>query len=181
MIALLIVLFFAITGITLNHPTWAFGDEESQTVESGTFPFAATGTDGSVNWLPIAEYVRSTYNVKGEVDSFSSTGSGATASGVIVFANPGYSADLNFELVSGTYDLTVTQQGLVAVMNDLHKGRDADSAWRWVIDVAAGFLVLIAVTGLVMQFYLRKRRRSALTVALLGGAISVALMLVTLG
>ncbi len=84
------------------------------------------------------------------------------------------------DVATGDYDLAVTQQGFVAVMNDLHKGRDTGSGWRWVIDVSAGFLVLISVTGLVMQFFLRKRRRSALTVAALGGAVSVALILVTL-
>ncbi|MEZ5375078.1 MAG: PepSY-associated TM helix domain-containing protein [Acidimicrobiales bacterium] len=180
MIALLIVLFFAVTGITLNHPTWVFGDEASETLESGTLPFATTTDDGNVDWLSIAEYVRTTYDVKGSVDNFSTTGSGDTASGVIVFLNPGYSADLNFDLASGDYDLRITQQGIVAVMNDLHKGRDAGSGWKWVIDVSAGFLVLISLTGLVMQFFLRKRRRSALTIAVLGGAVSIALMLVTL-
>ncbi len=181
MIALLIVLFFGATGITLNHPSWTFGDQGSETTESGTLPFPATSADGTVEWLPISEYMRSTHGVNGSVDNFATTGEGAAQTGTIVYKNAGYSADLVFDVATGDYEIVIAEEGLVAVMNDLHKGRDTGDTWRWVIDVSAGFLVVISLTGLVMQFFLRKRRRSALTVAVLGGAIAVALMLVTLG
>ena len=65
-------------------------------------------------------------------------------------------------------------------MNDLHKGRDANSTWKWVIDISAGFLVVISLTGLTMQFFLRKRRRSALIGAAVGGVVSIVLMYLTL-
>lgn len=35
MIALFIVLFFGVTGITLNHPDWTFGDATSRTANIG--------------------------------------------------------------------------------------------------------------------------------------------------
>ncbi len=181
MIALLIVLFFGATGITLNHPTWTFGDDATERTEAGTLPFPTMSADGTIDWLPIAEYMRSEHDVNGSVDNFSTTGDGAGETGTIVFKNAGYSADLEFEVTTGDYDLVISEEGLVAVMNDLHKGRDTGDGWRWVIDVSAAFLVVISLTGLVMQFFLRKRRRSALTVAALGGAIAVALILVTLG
>ena len=81
--------------------------------------------------------------------------------GTLSYRNPGYSADVSFSVSKGTYDLTVDQQGWVAVLNDLHKGRDAGSAWKWTIDVAAGVLVLIAASGLVLQLVVKLRRRSA--------------------
>lgn len=169
MIALLIVLFFGITGITLNHPDWTFGSETNQTSASGTLSVELRLEDGSIDWLSIAEEIRADYDVKGKVSDFGVTGS----EGNITFVNPGYAANLFFDATDGSFDLTVEQQGFVAVMNDLHKGRDSQSSWGWVIDLSAGFLVVISITGLTMQFFLRKRRRSALVSVAVGGVISV--------
>lgn len=176
MVALIIVLFFGITGITLNHPDWTFGDEVSVQTFSGEFSFDVVAAHDAVDYLAIAEYARSEYGVNGSVDSYGVT----NGTGSIAIRNPGYSADIFFDVETGTYDLTVNQEGFVAVMNDLHKGRDASSLWKWVIDISAGFLVLISLSGLAMQFFLRKRRRSALTTMVVGGVAVVVLIWVTL-
>lgn len=177
MIALVVILFFGITGLTLNHPSWTFGDAIETTTHAGTLPFTVTGDDGSVDFLSVSEYVRDTYGVTGSVDSFDAV----AGEGSIAYRNAGYAADLFFDLETGSFELTVEQQGWVGVMNDLHKGRDTGSAWSWVIDAAAVFLVVVALTGLVMQLFLRKRRFSALAWAAGGGVAVVAVALVTLG
>lgn len=176
MIALVIVLFFGITGITLNHPDWTFGDATSRSTTSGVLAADPTLGDGTIDWLTIAEEIRADYDIKGSVSDFGITGT----EGTITFVNPGYSADLFFDTTDDSFDLTVEEQGFVAVMNDLHKGRDSGSAWSWVIDVAAGILVAISLTGLVMQFFLRKRRRPALITAIVGGVISIMLIWITI-
>lgn len=176
MIALVVVLFFGLTGITLNHPDWTFGDDVDVTSDSGELPFAAASDDGTVDFLAISEYIRDEYGVTADVDSYSETNGQAS----IAYKNAGYAADVFVDVESGTYDVTIEQQGWVAVMNDLHKGRDTGSAWRWVIDLSAGFLVVVSLTGLLMQFFLRKRRRSALVSAAVGGAVVVALVWLTL-
>lgn len=176
MIALVIVLFFGVTGITLNHPSWTFGDDVDVTTVDGTLPVATTLDDGSVDFLAISEYVRDTYGVGGSVDSYDETNGQAS----IAYRNAGYAADLFVDVETGEFELTVEQQGWVAVVNDLHKGRDTGSTWRWVIDVAAGLLVVVSLTGLVMQLFLRKRRRSALVSAAAGGVLVVLLVMITL-
>lgn len=176
MVAFVIVLFFGVTGITLNHPTWTFGDGVDVTTESGNLPIATTMADGSVDFLSISEYVRDEYGVTGSVDSFDVT----NGEGSIAYKNPGYSAELFFDVATGEFELTTEQQGWVAVMNDMHKGRDTGAAWKLVIDLAAGFLVVISLTGLVLQLFLRKRRRPALSAAVIGGLAVVGLVVVTL-
>ncbi|MEZ5165781.1 MAG: PepSY-associated TM helix domain-containing protein [Acidimicrobiales bacterium] len=176
MIALLVVLFFGVTGITLNHPDWTFGDAVDTTTATGTLSASPTAPDGTVNWLPVAEEIRSQFGVKGTVSDFGASGTDAHIS----FVNPGYSADLFFDTATGTFELSVEQQGFVAVMNDLHKGRDTGSGWRWVIDLAAGFLILVSLTGLTMQLFLRKRRRSALITAAAGALLAVVAIWVTI-
>lgn len=182
MIALVVVLFFAATGLSMNHPEWTFGtDTTTETIE-GTFPFPTTmladdGVATSVDYLSISEYLRSNHDVSGTVDSFGATNGRAT----ILYRNPGYSADVGVDLDAGTFDLTVTQEGWVSVMNDMHKGQDTGDAWRWVIDVTAVFLVVISLTGLIMQFFLKKRRRSAFVAVGVGVALAGGLMAFALG
>lgn len=176
MVALLLTLFFGVTGITLNHPSWTFGADDVRTTAGGTLDFPVTGDDGAVDYLAISEYARSAHDVKGEISSYETVNGEVT----IAYRNPGYSADVFVDVDTAAYEVVVDQANWVAVLNDLHKGRDSGSAWRWVIDLSAGFLVVISITGLVMQFCLRKRRRSALGLAVVGGIVSIVLMLVTL-
>ncbi len=164
MLALLVVLFFGITGITVNHPEWTFGFGPTSETSTGTLPSEWQGPDGEVQFLVVSEFVRSDYGVKGDVSDFGSD----TTAGFISYRGPGYGADIFFSLDSGEYELTVEQQGWVGVINDLHKGRDTDSSWNWLIDVSGAFLVLIALTGLGLQLFLKRRRRAALMVGLAG-------------
>jgi len=174
MIALLVVLFFGVSGLTLNHPTWTFGDQVDVRTETGTLPSGYLNSSGEVDFLAVSEFVRDTYDVTGRVDSYDVV----NGQGSIAYKNPGYAADLFFAVDGGTYELRIEQQGWVGVMNDLHKGRDANSTWKWVIDVSAILLVVISLTGLLMQFFLRKRRRSALISA--GAGVAVLLVLIYL-
>ncbi len=175
MISLLIVLFFGITGITLNHPSWTFGDETTISTYTGTLPENAASTD-EAEFLLASEYVRTESNVGGEVADFNL----AEGEGSITYKGPGYGADLFFDTETGDYSVTVQQQGWVGVMNDLHKGRDTSTLWRWVIDSAAGLRVAVALTGLGIQFMLRRRRFSALTWSMIGAVVSVALIWMTM-
>jgi uncharacterized protein len=173
MISLLVVLFFSLTGITLNHPDWAFGTKPTRQQVQGTLP-VNTVVDGKLDWLNLTEFLRNTHGVRGAVfDRDESQGS-------VSFRQPGYAAQVFFDVSAKTFDLTIEQQGLVAVMNDLHKGRDSASSWRWLIDVSGGLLVLISLTGLGLQFFLRKRRRSAFASVGVGSAIVALLAFLTL-
>lgn len=61
-------------------------------------------------------------------------------------------------------------------MNDIHKGRNTTSSWRWVIDVAAGLLVAVSLTGIGIQIFMKKRRRRALLVAAVLGLVTILLI-----
>ncbi len=175
MISLLVVLFFGITGLTLNHPTWTFGDDPVHTTHSGTLPDGSVAP-GAVDFLAITEFVRNTYDVSAPVGDYSADEN----SGTIGFKGPGYAADVRFDVATGEYTLTVDELGFVAVMNDLHKGRDTNTAWAWVIDVSAIFLVVVAMTGLAIQLLTRKRRRRALLVAGACTVVSIVFMWATM-
>ena len=166
MISFVVVLFFALTGITLNHPNWTFGSAPSRTTVSGTLPIRAF-TGNGVDWLNVSEYFRNEHGVRGSVSDRRSDAN----EGSLTFKGPGYEADATFKIDTHTYELTIDSQGVLGFMNDLHKGRDTRSSWKWLIDVSGGFLALVAFTGIALQFFLRKRRRSAVSVAAVGGVV----------
>jgi hypothetical protein len=165
MASLLVVLFFAVTGITLNHPDWLAG--ESTTEYSGRLP-AGWKTASGVDWLVVTEYLRSAHGVHGAVDDHRAD----DQEGSVTFKAPGYAADCFFRLDDGSYRLTVASQGTVGWLNDLHRGRDAGRSWAWLIDASGVFLTLLSLTGLGLLVYLKKFRVSAL-LTLAGGCALV--------
>jgi hypothetical protein len=168
MISLIVVLFFAATGVTLNHPDWLASDRTEEV--SGSLPAAwhsAKGTD----WLVVSEFLRTTHGVHGTVADRRED----DREGALTFRAPGYSADCFIDMRDGRYKLTVSYQGALGVLNDLHRGRDTGHAWAWLIDVAGVFLVFLSLTGLGLLFYLRKVRLSGM-VTLVAGAALVAVL-----
>ncbi len=170
MASMLIVAFFAFTGLTLNHPTWSLGSTSTVT-KTGTVPAGAVSGD-TVDYLAISEYVRTTFGVTGHVKDYGVQGD----TGHIDFAGPGYSASVSFSTTDSTLTASITQSDLLAIVNDVHKGRDTDSSWGWVIDASAVLLLVVTVTGIGIQILQRKRRRSALLTA--GGLSVVTLVLI---
>ena len=171
MLSLIIVLFFSVTGITLNHPNWLFGTAETRVEKTGILPSAWRSGD-DINWLVVVEHLRATDGVQGRAADFRSDSSEAS----LRFAAPGYTADGFINTKTGAYTLSISSQGFVAAINDFHRGRNAGGVWAVLIDVAGWFLVLISLTGLGLLFYLKKIRVAAILSMLLGGGIMIALM-----
>lgn len=162
------LLFFAVTGITLNHPAWIEGREKVRT-EKGDLPAALLirGDSIPVNQLQTVEYFRNTHKIKARLTDFLVDDVESTVS----FKGPGYSADAFIDNETGYYELTITESGLVAVMNDLHKGRDTGVVWPAVIDISAILMIIVSVTGFMMIFFLRKKRLNGLLLFLAGAVI----------
>jgi len=165
MVSCVIVLFFAVTGVTLNHPEW-FADAESTTQVAGQVEMAWIAT-GSTDVLKfeIVEYLRRTHGLRGTVRDFLVDDQQASVS----FQGPGYLADVVIDRETGLYELTETRLGVVAIANDLHKGRDTGGVWKAGIDLAAGLLALVSFTGLVMLYFMHRHRVTGLLLFGLGG------------
>lgn len=168
MVSFFIVLFFSVTGLTLNHADW-FGDKEHLTKYKGKMPveWVNAADTNAIKKLEIVERLRNTHHIKGAVSDFLIEDNQCSLS----FKGPGYSADAFVDRKTGEYKLNEVSLGLVGVINDLHKGRDSGKKWGWVIDVSAIFLVLISLTGLVMLCFMKKKRLSGFISAIVGGII----------
>ncbi len=180
MFGLAAVLFFSVTGITLNHPDWFFAGSERQEQAEGQLDTKwlrgssgasdAEGTSG-VAKLEIVEHLRQEHAIRGALADFRVEEAECT----VTFKGPGYAADAFIDRDSGHYNLTQTSHGFVAVINDLHKGRDTGPVWSVVIDLSAVVLTIISATGLILIFFLKLRRVPGLVIGLLGAGALVAI------
>lgn len=168
LVNLIIVLFFAVTGVTLNHPDWLATERTEEL--TGTLP-ANWQTATGIDWMVVSEYLRATHGVHGTVADRTED----DRQGALTFRAPGYSAAGFIDVRAGTYKLTVASQGVVAVLNDLHRGRDSGRAWAWLIDAAGVFLVLLSLAGAGLLFYLKRIRVAGVVTLVAGAAIVVVL------
>jgi len=169
MVSFAIVLFFAVTGLTLNHPSWFGGDKQVEQKAKGTLnvKWVNNPDTNKIAKLEIVELMRNKHHVKGAVSEFRIDDSEVTVS----FKGPAYSADAFIDREKGSYELSEIKMGIVAVMNDLHKGRDSGAGWSWVIDISAIFLTLVSLTGLILMLFLKKKRVAGLVTAIIGLAL----------
>lgn len=168
MVSFAIVLFFAVSGLTVNHPDW-FADSVKTRQSQGPVdptlihPPGATGPDKT----GLVQSLRTREHLHGAVDDVRVDDAQINFS----YRAPGYSADIVVDREKGTYELTETRNGFVAVINDLHKGRDAGKVWKGLIDLSAILLTLVSLTGLIILWFIYKRRASGLIIAVVGLAL----------
>ena len=174
LVTLLIVLFFSVTGLMLNHSEWTQG---------GVVEKQVTGTI-DVKWLNItapdklniAEKLREDHSLRGHVDELRIDDRECT----IMFKAPGYAADAFIDVKTGQYQMTILEEGKLAMMNDLHKGRYSGKAWGILIDAAAILLTVISLSGLGLLFFLKRIRTGGLLVVAAGALILIVLVTLTL-
>lgn len=68
----------------------------------------------------------------------------------IALPRPGGDAWLRFNLDNGEMEYEKTERGMVAYLNDLHKGRNTGKAWSWFIDIFAIACLIFCITGLFL-------------------------------
>ncbi|MFN5975518.1 MAG: PepSY-associated TM helix domain-containing protein [Planctomyces sp.] len=169
------ILFFSITGLTLNHPDWFFS-ESTKTVE-GTVPREwlhlqqppPENRDESdygheVDRLAVVEFLRGEHGLSGRMTEFFSFQDECE----VTFQGPGYAATARIRRDDGTYSVSIISNDLVSMLNDLHKGRHTGAEWSVVIDISAIISALVAITGLILVFFLKLHRKLRLSLAVAG-------------
>jgi hypothetical protein len=174
MVSFTILLFFAATGLTLNHQEALIGAPKTARL-TGTVAAALVAPSAGTNLArdPIIEVLRDTHHIKADLSDFRVDDDQVSVS----FKGPGYEADAFIDRKTGAYELNESRYGLVAVINDLHKGRDTGKWWAIIIDVSAALMVLVSLTGLVLIFFLQKRLMTGLVSLAFGTVVCGAVYL----
>lgn len=157
------MLMFALTGVTLNHaasiPASPTVEDRAATLAPSLLRMLKTTPAASDAPMPtpVAEAVARAVRLD-------PAGRAAEWSGEEVYVampRPGGDAWVSVNRASGAIKAEVTRQGLISLLNDLHKGRNTGLAWRLFIDAFAGAAILFTGTGLLLlQFHSRHRAKT---------------------
>jgi hypothetical protein len=170
MVSFGILFFFAVTGLTLNHAEGLFGETPQTTQRKGQLSakWVAADAKGNVAKLEVVEFLRRSHGVKGLVGEFRIE----DAQCAVSFKGPGYMAEALIDRASGRYELSETRMGFIAIINDLHKGRDTGPGWSVIVDLSAILMVVVSLSGMVLIYFVKRRFVSGTVVAVLGSALS---------
>ena len=166
MAGFLLLLLFAVTGLTLNHGDFGLS-EPHFTDATVTVPAAMLASPAEER---LAAHIRQVTGERGRLTSYRADDQEIE----LLFTAPGRRVHALITPADGVARIETETRGWLAVLGDLHKGRDTGRIWAWVIDITAVLFVMTAITGIVTLSSLRARRR-------LGFGLLVAGSIVTMG
>ncbi|WP_260600345.1 PepSY-associated TM helix domain-containing protein [Sphingomonas endolithica] len=180
-VSLSAMLLFAITGITLNHaasisatPVVVDKDAVLPAPLLATLPKAPAA--GAPLPAPVAAAVARTVGV----DPSRNAGEWSDSEVYVALPRPGGDAWVSIDRASGKISAETTDRGWISYLNDLHKGRNAGTAWFWFIDIFAAACVLFTLTGLLLLQLHARHRPSTWPLVALGLALPVLIAIVFL-
>jgi len=153
-VALLGMLLFAATGLTLNHAARIEAhpvvvDRKAQLPAPLLAAQAASAGEKKHDApLPaaLADWVAGALRV----DVHGRSAEWSPDEIYVAMPRPGGDAWVRIDRTSGEAEFEDTERGWVSTLNDLHKGRNAGTAWSWFIDAFAVACLVFTVTGLVI-------------------------------
>ncbi len=171
--AMLLLLFFAVTGFIINHDDW-FG------VSARNVREAQGKIDPAIlvkaDRLDVVERLRKDHGIRLNVNSYEPDDQSIR----VIFKGPGRATEANIDRATGEVKLRFETRGLAGFIGDLHKGSDSGKAWSVVIDISALVLAFGSITGLLLWMSLPGRRKVGLVALITGVALSLAAMLACL-
>jgi uncharacterized protein len=165
--AFLVLCFFSITGILLNHPEWA-GDtapapiEKKFTLEEDELRQLI---DAEEPELVLPDIAAKRIALKGAF-----TGGSQVGNEVFVrLQGVRGLTDLRASFVTRQVTVVVEPAPTLNILNELHRGERAGTTWRLFIDAIAIVLVVLSIIGYLIFLSIRFRLRTALILTLASG------------
>ncbi|MBB5684435.1 PepSY-associated TM helix domain-containing protein [Sphingobium boeckii] len=159
-ISLIGMVLFTVTGITLNHAAEIEGApviaERSAALPANLrAQVAPDDKPDAKKPLPpaIAQWAEETLALKAGGDA-----DWSADEVYLALPRPGGDGWMAIDRISGAVTTESTDRGWISYLNDLHKGRNAGTAWKWFIDIFAVACLIFALTGLLLlQLHSKKR------------------------
>ncbi|OQQ05790.1 peptidase [Vibrio splendidus] len=186
MALLFVVLFFSVTGITLNRPELFESSQPNIQNSTLTLPTSLfTIQDGrlKVDESAFETFLFEEANLSGVpsgLDIYAEIEDGELLIGEVSmdFKGPGYNASVFVDVTSEMVEVETTNYGVIALLNDLHKGRNSGEVWKWFIDITALLMVFFVLTGVCLLLPKKKTLNTSIKWTMVGSAISLAIYFV---
>jgi hypothetical protein len=173
------LLLFALTGITLNHAGQIEATPEvvhrNLTLPE---PLRAAVDGADERNAPLPARVGAWLNDELHVRLGGRPAEWSADEIYLALPRPGGDGWLSIDRVSGAVEYESTRRGVIAYLNDLHKGRHAGVAWSWFLDVFALACLVFAITGLFLLKLHAARRTATWPLVMLGLVLPALLALI---
>ncbi|MBM3837411.1 MAG: hypothetical protein FJ398_05540 [Verrucomicrobia bacterium] len=143
MLGLLGILFFSLTGLLLNHPDWCGLSTPRVTKVEGAVPLEMLKTPDQ---FAVVEKLRKDFGATGAVDSFEADEDRIT----VVFKSPARRVQAVIDRQKGRAEVLLESRNAAARLAELHRGVEAGSAWRFILDAIAVLQLVGALTGVLL-------------------------------
>lgn len=163
MALLTLLLFFSVTGITLNHPEW-FSEHKPQVVEKEiTIDYfkALTIKQNNISKATL-ERIVSEIEKAFSVSLLNATPEVMSDELFFSIKKAGKNISIAIDIETGEAFYEQTDYGWWAVLNDLHKGRNTSDFWGWIIDLSSLLFIIFAITGFILAIPQKRFRRTVL-------------------
>jgi hypothetical protein len=175
-ISLVTMLLFSVTGITLNH---AASISATPVVVSASAtlpaPLLARLAGPRLADAPLPAAVARAIDEAVGLDPAGKPGEWSEGEVYVALPRPGGDAWISIDRGTGAITSETTNRGWISYLNDLHKGRNAGTAWFWFIDLFAGACILFTITGLLLLQLHARHRPSTWPIVAAGLALPVIL------
>jgi len=168
-----LLVFFCVSGITLNHASWA--SSNPATITELTLPNEIIDTISLQTEFPLKAIQQFVEQQTGLTDPKSIDVMLESEEITYDYPLPAGYVFVTVLLDSNTVEIEHKEGGLIALINDLHKGRHSGEIWRGLIDVSAVLILFFSLTGLFILLQNAKHRRHGFIVLLLGSITPVIL------
>lgn len=177
MALLTLLLFFSVTGITLNHPEWVSSHqaqviEKELTIDRIANLAIKNNSITNVQQQTITKEVETAFsislvNINAEL-----------MSGELFYSikQAGKSASIAIDLETGDVFYEQTHYGWWAVLNDLHKGRNTSKFWGWIIDLSSVLFIIFSISGFILAMP-QKRFRRTLSLSLCSTLVAIIIII----
>ncbi|WP_101674936.1 PepSY-associated TM helix domain-containing protein [Alloalcanivorax mobilis] len=166
-VCLVSMILFSVTGITLNH-AGAIAAEPVITERTLALPEPVSAALAGVDQGPLPARVRQWLERELPIDADAGEPEWSPSEVYLALPRAGGDAWLAIDRQRHEVLYEATDRGWIALLNDLHKGRDTGPVWRWFIDIFAAATLVFALTGLVLMSLHAKRRPATWPVTALG-------------
>lgn len=176
-VSFIALLFFAATGLILNHPEWTARPtvtvERTITIDAADLETIRAASDRPA---ALTAYVARQETLQGFAKDAEQDGDNI----FVRLQGAKGSSDLRADLAAGTVDVSVEKESAVGVLNALHRGVLAGGPWRLAIDIISVVLFVMALVGFALFIFMRQRIVTALvlTVASIGGVVALYMLAV---
>ncbi|OTG88695.1 PepSY-associated TM helix domain-containing protein [Acinetobacter sp. ANC 3813] len=171
--AFIVLVFFSLTGLFLNHPEWFDPAKEEKIVKIELPENLLQSLQKQENPSDdLMDYIRQKESIVGRYQS-SEVLDGEV---MIRLESPAGSTDIWALMDTGEVEITQKPASAVSLISDLHRGKNAGTAWSWLIDISAILILALSLAGYILFLSIKSRLVQHLLLTAASLAVLIALI-----